>query len=191
MRMISYLWALCLLVLPLVGAFPLVGRQEDLASELIQNIVAINSSLVALNETLNTFTTYDPLGLVEALKVELQTSQTSNDLVAAARTANESSAFTSEDSGNIAGNITSLEPTIISVLNNIVEHKPAFATAVLFIGDISQTVESNLEQQRELSREFADAVTAKLAEPYAGLAPLIAGQIDNGKCKTTLGSGLY
>lgn len=189
--MISKIWTLCLLLLPIAGAFPLVGRQEDLASELIENIGAINSSLIALNNTLNTFTTYDPLGLVEALKVQVETSQTSNDLVTAARTANESSAFTSDDSGNIATSIVSLEPTITSVLNNIVEHKPAFATAILFIGDISQTVESNLEQQRELSREFADAVTAKLAEPYAGLAPLIAGQIDSGKCKNTLGSGVY
>ena len=174
----------------LITATPIHHRQTDEATELIDNISTINSSLISLNGTLNTFTTDDPVGLFEALKIQTQTSQTSSDLVAAARTANSSSNFTETESNSIAAAILSLEPTIFTVLNNIVEHKPAFATAILFIGDISKTVESTLNQQRELSREFADAVAAKLYGVYAAYAPLIAAQIDDGtsiqSCKALL-----
>jgi len=181
MRSILNFFCFFATVSSLVNASPLQKRQSDLSSQEIQNINAIKTSLTTLNSTLNGFSTYDPLGVFEALKIQLQSSQVSNNLVAAAGTANESSTFTSDESGNIATAVLNLEPVIFSTLNNIVTHKPAFATAILFIGDISKTVEQNLIQQRELSREFANALAAKLAEPYASGAGLISGQIDNGR----------
>lgn len=166
----------------LVASSPVAKRQSDLATTEIQNIQTIGTDLAALNKTLNSFGKDDPLGLILALKVQLQTSQVSNDLVTAAKTANASAPFTSDESNQVASAVIALQPQIISTLNNIVTHKPSFATAVLFVGDLSQTVEQNLVQQRELSREFAAGLTAKLAEPYAGLSGLITGPIDDGKC---------
>jgi hypothetical protein len=152
---------------------------QDLAAQELQAINAVGSGLTALNNTLNTFRLNDPVGLFEALKVQLETSQVSNSLISAARTANKSLPFTYDESAQIATAVVNLEPTIFSVLNNIVTHKPAFATAIFFVGDISLTVEHNLIQQRELSRAFSDALAQKLTEPFKGFAPLIAGQIDN------------
>ena len=172
------------LALTLVTASPvqLIRRQQDLSSQELDAIRQVSSGLTALNDTLNTFTTNDPVGLFEALKVQLQTSQVSNQLMTAAQTAKNAANFTSDESGQIATAVVNLEPVIFSVLNNIVTHKPAFATAILFIGDISRTVEQNLVQQQQLSKQFSDALTVKLAQPYAGFAPLIAGQIDSGEC---------
>ena len=100
--------------------------------------------------------------------------------MAAANTANQAAPFNSSDSQAVAVAVVNLEPVIFSTLNNIVTHKPAFATAVLFFGDLSKTVEQTLVQQRQLSAQFSTALTAKLAQPFAGFAPLLAGQIDDG-----------
>ena len=66
---------------------------------------------------------------------------------------------------------------IQSLLTNIVAHKPAFATAVFFVGDLSKTVEGDLENERTFSQDFGTALTAKLAEPYSDFAPLVTAQI--------------
>lgn len=170
-----------LTIFSLAQAWPFHKRQSDLSSQELQDITTIGNDLTTLNGTLNTFTTDDPLGLIEALEISSQTSTVSNDLIAAARTANNSAVFSSTESGNIASAVLSLEPVIFSTLNNIVTHKPAFATAILFVGDISQTVEQGLIQQRELSREFADALALKLASPYAAAAAPVASSIDSGE----------
>jgi Hydrophobic surface binding protein A len=161
-------------------------RQSDLSSQEIADINKVGTDLTSLNGTLNAFTTNDPIGVIEALKVQLQTSTVSNDLVAATKTAQQSSNFTANDSGNIASAVLSLLPVITGTLNNIVEHKPAFATAILFVGDISQTVEQNLMQQRQLSAQFATALAAKLSEPYSSASGLVAGQIDSGELTSRL-----
>lgn len=181
MHVVFGLFCFSATIFSLVQASPFQKRQQDLASQEIQDISKIQTDLTALNNTLNGFSTDDILGILVALQVETQSSQVSDDLVAAARTANHSSTFNSTESGNIATTVLSLEPAIFSTLNNIVTHKPAFATAILFVGDISQTVEQNLIQQRELSRGFANALAAKLASPYNVAAGAVASQIDSGK----------
>jgi hypothetical protein len=170
-----------LLSLALLGtATPLEPRQQtDQAAAELQAISTLSAGLVTLNGTLNKLKLNDPLGFLEALKVQQQTTAVINDLTACAQIANRSLPFTKDESGAIAVAVVNLEPTIFSTLNNIVAHKPAFATAIFIVGDLTLTVENNLIQQRELSGEFSAALAAKLSEPYAGFAPLIAGQIDN------------
>ena len=181
MQIFSLVYPLAIFAL-LSTAFPVpVKRQSDLANQLISNIQTISEDLTALNTTLNSFPPDDVLGILTALKIQSQTSQVSTDLVTAAHTASQSSNFTSTESGDIGTSIIDLEPVIYSVLDNIVEHKPSFATAILFIGDISETVETDLEQQQTLSSEFSTAIAAKLAEPYSEYAPLIADEIYEGE----------
>lgn len=180
MRVNFGLFCFSLTCFSLVQAWPFQKRQTDLYAQELQDISKIGTDLTTLNNTLNTFTTDDPIGLLVALQVSTESSQAENDLTAAAGTANSSSPFNSTESGNIATAVLSLEPVIFSTLNNIVTHKPAFATAILFVGDISQTIEQSLIQQRELSREFANALAAKLSSGVAAAAGSVATDIDNG-----------
>lgn len=183
MRTVAYLLSASAALFSLAQAWPhtLSARQADLAAQELANIQTISNDLASLNGTLNTFTTNDPIGLLEALKVALQTNDIENDLTTATRTANQSSTFNETDSENIAQAVINLEPVIFSVLNNIVVHKPAIATAVLFVGDLSKTVESDLNTLRQLSAGFAAALANKLASPLNEAAAPIAAQIDSGK----------
>lgn len=69
---------------------------------------------------------------------------------------------------------------INTTLTNIVAHKPAFATAVLFVGDLTKTVEQALITQRKLTLLLGNNLTAKLSEVYASVAPEVIDQIISG-----------
>lgn len=119
------------------------------------------------------------MGLLVATQVQSQTQQLSDDLTATTQTVTGSSNFTSDESTEIATAVVNLTPQIQSLLTNIVAHKPSFATAVLFVGDLSKTVEASLQMQQQESAAFGTALQGKLAEPFASAAPLIAGQIND------------
>jgi hypothetical protein len=169
----------------LAMATPLPGtalEPRQLTDQSAAELAAINTlstGLVTLNGTLNKLKLNDPLGFLEALKVQQQTTAVINNLKSAAQIANSSAPFTKDESGAIAVAVVNLEPVIFSTLNNVVAHKPAFATALFIVGDLTKTVENSLVQQRELSAAFSTSLASKLTEPYAGFAPLIAAQIDN------------
>lgn len=154
-----------------------VALATNNAGAIINNVHRISSDIVALNDTLNTFKASDLLSLFTALKIQQQVGTLGDDLVVATNLTRQSSAFTQTQSGNIANAVVALEPQIKTLLANIVQHKPAFASALLLVGDLSKTVEADLKAQKKQTRMFSAALVAKLAEPYAGLAPVITKPI--------------
>ncbi|KAL9088366.1 MAG: hypothetical protein Q9159_003140 [Coniocarpon cinnabarinum] len=170
---------IALTFVPLILTSPLGKRQTtDDAAQVLADIGTVVNDISTLNSTLNRFPPLDPLGLVVALQVQSQTKRLGQDLEATTSDVQSSAPFTSNESTDIANAVLNLQLQIASLLTNIVAHKPSFATAVLFVGDLSKTVEENLQTQQQESAAFATALEAKLAEPFASAAPLIAGQID-------------
>jgi len=171
-----------LLLASLAAASPLVSRNQagsiDLSAQVVERIQIIAEDATKLNSTLNTFRPDEFLGIFTALKIQDQTSQLNTDLTNAARVASASACWNTSGSEAVAGAIVNtLEPVIFAVLTNIVSRKPAFATAVFFFGDLSETVESDLQTQSGLSAQFGNAVTSKLTPAFAGFAPIINGAI--------------
>lgn len=170
----SVLSAALALASPALAAPTLAARD---GASIVSSISSINSSISTLNNTLNTFKPDAVLGLFTALQIQQQTTDLGNAVMAGTNTAKSSANLTADESNAVAVAVVGLEPRIQSLLTNIVAHKPAFASAVLLVGDLSKTVQSDLQEQKAYTQSFGDAITAKLAQPYAGFAPLITGQI--------------
>ncbi|KAB8349432.1 hypothetical protein FH972_023459 [Carpinus fangiana] len=162
------------LALPTIAA-----RATDNSAAVIAGIKQLGADVVTLNKTLNTFKANDPLGLFTALKIQQQAGTISKGLTSTSKAANSSSPFTGEESGQIAEATVDLSPQIESLLKNIVRKKPAFATAVFLVGDLSKTVENLLKSQQQLTKGFVAGITPKLADPYRQFAPLITTPIIN------------
>ena len=186
---------------PLAFASPLVKRQaSDNSAKVLADIDTVVEDIGKLNNTLNRFKvcvmTRTPshssspqgvsanvtqpdsiLGFATALIIQGQTKQLGDDLQATTADVDASTPFTADESNAVASAVLNLQPQIQSLLTNIVAHKPAFATAVFFVGDLSKTVQGDLEDQRAFAGDFGRAVQAKLASPYSDFAPLITAQI--------------
>lgn len=127
----------------------------------------------------------DILSAITALQIQSQSTTIENDLKALIKTTNSTGNLSSDDTNTVANAVVNLEPYISSLLNNIVRHKPAFATAILLVGDLSKTVLQSLQTQQSLSLQFGNALVPKLAEPIRDFAPLVVGQI-NGYFSTAI-----
>lgn len=142
----------------------------------VSAVNAISAQITTLNDTVNSYEG-GLLGTLTALKIQIESTQLSNDLKSAIKTTEQSSNFTDAESGNVATAFLNLSPNVISTLSNIVSKKSDFETGLLGIGSLTWLVKSDLEQEKEESAELGDAVIAKLTPNYAALAPLINAQI--------------
>ncbi|KAL4925331.1 cell wall mannoprotein 1 family protein [Aspergillus undulatus] len=142
----------------------------------IAAVNTISESMITLNETVTSYKG-GLFGTVTALKIEFQSIALSNDLRDAIRTTTDSANFTEDESLNVSGAFIDLQPNIFSTLDNIVAKKPQFDNGLLGIGSLAFLVRSNLENQRDLAAELGEAVTVKLTDTYAGIAPLLNAQI--------------
>jgi Hydrophobic surface binding protein A len=147
------------------------AANADLSAQVVQSLNQLSTDLHALNNTLNSFQPDAVLGLLTAVSIQQETQQLNTDIQHATSLTHDSTVWSQPHSLNVATAIINIEPQIFSVLSNIVRHKPAFATAVLGIGDLSQTVENDLITQRDLSKTFGAAVVKKLDPSLRGLAP--------------------
>ncbi|GAM83350.1 hypothetical protein ANO11243_013370 [Dothideomycetidae sp. 11243] len=156
----------------------LTARQDDGSSTqaLLNQINTIEANIAKLNNTLNGFQPDAVLGAGKALVIQWQTDELGDSLEDATDIINNSDAFNATDSGTIAFAVLGLQPKIASLLNNIVVHKPAFSS-VLFLLDLSQTVEDDLIDQKQESNDFGTALGSKLTGVFAAGAPLINAQI--------------
>ena len=146
------------------------------AAAVVDAVNTIGTSLVTLNTTVTGYS--GGLGSeLTALKIELESSQLVRDLKDAISTTQQSANFTDAESGTVATALVTLEPQILSALTNIASKKAAFEKGILDFISLTFLVKNNLQQQKDLSAQLGDAVTAKLTPNYASLAPLITGQI--------------
>ena len=162
------------------AAAPAAGGQP-LFDQITGSINTLRTQLVSANDTLNTFEALSPIGILTALQIQTKIGDIGDTLTQGAQLASASAPLNDQQSNAISQQFLQLEPQLFSLLNNIVVHKPSFATAGLLVGDLTKTVEATLVQQRSLSAAFAQAIGSKLTSLFAGAAPIIARQIDEGR----------
>ncbi|GMG07503.1 unnamed protein product [Aspergillus oryzae] len=146
------------------------------AAGVVDAVAEIADKMTTLNTTVTGYQG-GVLGTGTALKIEFQSIQLSHALKDATSTTEDSQNFTGDESNKVAAAFIDLQPKISSTLNNIVSKKPQFDTGLLGIGSVSFLVKWNLQQEKDLSADLGQAVVAKLAEPYASVAPLLNDQI--------------
>ncbi|KAE8381933.1 hydrophobic surface binding protein A-domain-containing protein [Aspergillus bertholletiae] len=168
----------------LVFAAGLLTTATSAPTELLKrDVTSVVNAVAEIAEkmtTLNTTVTSYKGGLFgtgTALKIEYQSIQLSHALKDAISDTEDSQNFTSDESHEVAAAFIDLQPKISSTLDNIVSKKPQFDTGLLGVGSVSFLVKWNLQQEKDLSAELGKAVVAKLAEPYASIAPLLNDQI--------------
>lgn len=164
---------LLLSLIPATLATPLVKRD---ATSIVNSINKIESNIATLNNSLNNL---GPglLELPEVLQIQLEDTTLQSSIDDATRTASASAPLSTDDSNTVAAAVLTLPPQISSLLSNIVSKKPVFDKAILGFGSVSPLVEQDLIQQNNSAAAFGAALVPKLAQPYAGLAPVVLGEI--------------
>lgn len=124
--------AIPLLFSTLTFANPILfPRQTNSTTQLINQIGIIERDIARLNTTLNSFLPDAVLEAGDAFLIQFQTGNLEDDLNGATSIINSALPFNDEDSGTIATAVLGLEPQIASLLNNIVVHKPSFASVLV------------------------------------------------------------
>lgn len=144
----------------------------------VADIAAITKQLSTLNSSVSAFTG-GPSQTIAALTIQGQSSDLQNIIDKAAKDAKASPAFGDDGSNAVANAVLALEPKIFSVLDNLVAKKPAFDKPVIFGIVPSSLVLLDLKSLKSSTDKFGAATVAKLNSVFAGVAPVIIGQIDD------------
>ncbi|KAB9006568.1 hypothetical protein FH972_026922 [Carpinus fangiana] len=156
-------------------AEPLEARAAAVnrAAIVLQNITTIEKDATTLNTTLNKYANDAKLGFYDLIAIQSQSDKISSDINSTSGVANSSTVWTQAQSGGIYNETNNkLKPIVFQLLANLVRHKPAFQK-----GGLVSTVKTNLVKQRELSRQFGNALTAKAVEPWKSKSPALANSI--------------
>lgn len=159
---------------PLSLASPVVRRD---VSSIVNSIKVIESNIAVLNNTLNTFKKGSLTSGLVVLKIQKQTDDLGDAIENGQSTAEASQPLDSDDSFTVASAVIELQPKVISLIQNIENHKPAFDAAIINLVSVTPQVEQDLKAQNASTAAFSDAVTAKLAAPYPSLAGTVTGPI--------------
>lgn len=159
-----------------VTASPLAPRQN--ANAILSGLATVATDLKTLNGTVNKLTPLNPVNLFTALLIQTQANKINDDLNNLIKAAKAiPGQLNDDDSLNIAVAVGQLEGPIASTLNNIVVHKPYFATVVLGFGDLSKTVLTDLQTERSLIGKFGAALTPKISDTYQPLGPTLTAEV--------------
>ncbi|KZZ94306.1 Cell wall galactomannoprotein [Moelleriella libera RCEF 2490] len=175
--LLSPMWIWPLFVSLLATLATATPSRRD-ATSINASLDKITQSLVALNNTLNTFNG-GLVGTFVALQIQNQALGLERDIDAAAGTASQSAPLSDTESASVAFAITALTRNIYDVLDNIVRKKPQFDRAILGIGSASGLVRSDLQNLQSATDKFGAALTEKFVPAVKNLAPLLISAIDH------------
>lgn len=172
-----WIWPLFVSLLASLATATATPSRRD-ATSINASLDKITQSLVALNNTLNTFNG-GLVGTFVALQIQNQALGLERDIDAAAGTASQSAPLSDTESASVAFAITALTRNIYDVLDNIVRKKPQFDRAILGIGSASGLVRSDLQNLQTATDKFGAALTEKFVPAVKNLAPLLISAIDH------------
>lgn len=158
-----------------VFASPVSHEKRDV-DDILDSIVNLQDKLMILNTTA---ADYDGglKGLTTALKIQGESSNVQKALQNAVDVANDSPDFNDKESQKVAETLLDFKPQVISTIGTLVKKEPVFRKGVLGI-PLTGLVKKNLEDQHELSTELGKAITKRLTDAFAELAPAVTEAID-------------
>jgi len=168
-------------LLTLASAAPLAPgintRSAEDAASIVNAIKNVQAKVSTFDSTVASFRKGQMTGILTVLQISSQSSELSDAVTGATNAANAAQSLDTDKSNSVVLAVIALQPDISSLLNNLQSKKPAFDTVILGIGSVSPQIEQTLQQQKAQSADLGTAITAKLSEPYKGLAPLVTGQV--------------
>lgn len=173
-----WIWPLFVSLLASLATLAKATPSRRDATSINASLDKITQSLVALNNTLNTFNG-GLVGTFVALQIQNQALGLERDIDAAAGTASQSAPLSDTESASVAFAITALTRNIYDVLDNIVRKKPQFDRAILGIGSASGLVKYDLQNLQSATDKFGAALTEKFVPAVKNLAPLLISAIDH------------
>lgn len=167
---------LSLLLMLVIQSIQILSVAAD-ATSINNAIEAASDQLVKLNGTLNTFQG-GLEGTATALRILDESSELNDKVNNATNVAVASEALDGDGSASVANSIVLLSDRVFDVLQIIILKKPQFDRAILGIGSGSFLVKDSLSKLKISTNDFGDAVTAKLVNELADLAPLVISTIN-------------
>ena len=140
--------------------------------------IRLDASLKALNTSVNNFSPVSLTTVGGILDVLKASDKVGDAIMDTTKFVNASSAFSFDDSVTIFQKISYLQPDIYSLLNNLAVSRPKFDEVAVVLS-VRKTVLSALTLDRELTKELATAITAKLYSTLQNAGPVIGQQIDD------------
>ena len=131
---------------------------------ILDRMHSVASDMIVLNSTLNNLHPNSLNGALVALQVaytEIRINQNIADNIFALKSSttryntSESLLLEAESERHVA--------LIKSMLANMIAHKPAFESAVFFVGDLSKTIHSSMKKGRMQTRDFVDAAERRIS----------------------------
>lgn len=169
MRFSSFVFAA---LASLTVASPILAERD--AASISAAIDNINSKISIVNATVSTFKRGD---LVGALKIQGQTDDV-NKAVDSATKAASSSAPLGDDSITVGLKVLNgLQPSLNSLLANLVAHKDAFKNVIPGLVDVTGLVKYDLQTSKKKAGQFGDALVAKLDAGLQDFGRTIQAQI--------------
>lgn len=165
-----------LLMLPALALAGVANKRQttDYGSFVAANLTTAIADVKILNSTLAGIANNDPaINFFTLTGIKGQNDNINADVQNATAYANMSSPFTAAESANISSISNMLVPTVVDLLTNFAQHKPAFNN-----DGLNGTILAGLISQREATVEQGNAIAAKLAAPYntmtAGVVSLLS-----------------
>ncbi|KAK0638384.1 hypothetical protein DIS24_g9878 [Lasiodiplodia hormozganensis] len=137
-----------------------------------QALVTIGDNLKTTNATLNEYSG-GLKGIAQLLKIQSATNDLGDSITDATAVAKATDRLNLTDSATVGQQFLQLQPQINSLLDNIKSKRPEFNNAGFGLIDVISLLRSNLEEQKEDSKELGDATIAILDPALTSTATTI------------------
>ncbi|KAB2570769.1 Cell wall galactomannoprotein [Lasiodiplodia theobromae] len=142
------------------------------AAAFTQALVTIGDNLKTTNTTLNEYSG-GLKGIAQLLKIQSATNDLGDSITDATAVAKATDQLNLTDSATVGQQFLQLQPQINSLLDNIKSKRPEFDNAGFGLIDVISLLRSNLEEQKEDSKELGDATIAILDPALTSTATTI------------------
>jgi hypothetical protein len=124
---------------------------------ILERMNIVTADMIAANNSINDLQANSAFTVAQILRIASLQRQINRDTNATIAQILASPPLSREDSEKLIFESEFHDHLIRSLLENIVRHKPAFETGVLYVGDLSRTMQSGLREGRGQVDKFARA----------------------------------
>ncbi|KAF1821919.1 uncharacterized protein K489DRAFT_228332 [Dissoconium aciculare CBS 342.82] len=140
-----------------VGAVARADSDRSALYTILERMNIVTADMIAANDSINNLQANSAFTVAQVLHIGSLQRRINRDTNATIAKILASPTLSREDSEKLVFESEFHDYLIRSLLDNIVHHKPAFETAVLYVGDLSRTMQSGLREGRGQVDKFARA----------------------------------
>lgn len=145
------------------------------AAEIQNSLETIDAQTIKLNETVAAYPSGIIGGLVKLIPITSQSSKLLSDIKAGTKVAKASQPLTFDEALGIASYVGMLANDVDATLKTLVAAKPKFDKYLI----VSPILKGVLKSQRSATKDFSDAVNAKVPTELQSVAEALEKEIDD------------